>query len=50
MQKHPERVLEKAVRGMLPHNALGRKIGKKLFVYTGPNHRQQAQKPEFLVI
>ncbi len=50
MKKHPERIIERAVRGMLPHNALGRMIGKKLYVYTGPNHRQQAQKPEFLVI
>lgn len=50
MEKHPERIIEKAVRGMLPHNALGRKIGKKLYVYTGPNHKQLAQKPELLEI
>ena len=46
MEKHPERVIEKAVKGMLPHNILGREIGKKLFVYAGPNHKHQAQKPE----
>ena len=46
MQKHPERVIEKAVKGMLPHNVLGREIGRKLFVYAGPNHKHQAQKPE----
>ena len=34
-KKHPERVVERAVKGMLPHNPLGRKMGKKLFVYAG---------------
>lgn len=47
-QKNPALVVEKAVKGMLPHNALGRKIGKKLFVYVGPEHKHQAQKPELL--
>jgi len=47
-QKNPALVVEKAVIGMLPHNALGRKIGKKLFVYVGPEHKHQAQKPELL--
>jgi large subunit ribosomal protein L13 len=46
--KYPERVVERAVRGMLPHNPLGRKMGKKLFVYAGGSHRHQAQKPETL--
>jgi len=46
MKKHPERVVERAIKGMLPHNILGRKMGKKLFVYAGPEHKQQAQKPE----
>jgi len=50
LEKHPERIIEKAVIGMLPHNALGRKMGKKLYVYSGPNHKQQAQKPELLEI
>ena len=48
--KFPERVIEKAVKGMLPHNSLGRKVGKKLFVYTGSNHKHQAQQPELLEI
>ena len=49
-KKYPERIIEKAVRGMLPHNTLGRKMAKKLYVYSGPNHKQQAQKPELLEI
>ncbi|MCG8604287.1 50S ribosomal protein L13 [bacterium] len=48
--KHPERILEKAIRGMLPHNRLGRKMYKKLKVYAGPDHAHQAQKPEKLEI
>ena len=44
-EKHPEKIVEKAVKGMLPHNTLGRKMGKKLFVYTSPNHNHHAQKP-----
>jgi len=48
MVKHPEQVIERAVRGMLPHNPLGRKMGKKLFVYAGGSHCHQAQKPETL--
>ncbi len=43
---HPERVLERAVRGMLPKNALGRKMLFKLKVYAGPKHPHAAQKPE----
>jgi large subunit ribosomal protein L13 len=43
---HPERVLEHAVRGMLPHNSLGRKLFRKLKVYAGPEHPHAAQKPE----
>jgi large subunit ribosomal protein L13 len=46
MQKYPERVLKSAVRGMLPKNRLGRRIFKKLKVYTGPEHPHSAQKPE----
>lgn len=45
-RKHPERVIESAVRGMLPKNKLGRQMFKKLFVYTGAEHPHQAQKPE----
>ncbi len=46
MAKHPERVVEKAVKGMLPKNRLGRKMYRKLFVYAGAEHPHQAQKPE----
>lgn len=47
---HPERVVEHAVRGMLPKNSLGRKMLSKLKVYAGPNHPHAAQKPEELRI
>ena len=46
MAKHPERVVEKAVRGMLPKNSLGRKTLSKLKVYAGPTHPHEAQKPQ----
>lgn len=46
----PERIIETAVRGMLPKNALGRKLFTKLKVYAGPDHPHQAQQPEILVI
>jgi large subunit ribosomal protein L13 len=49
-EKKPEDVLKKAVRGMLPKNRLGRKLGKKLFVYTGDQHPHAAQKPEVVEI
>jgi len=45
IEKYPEEMLERAVKGMLPHNRLGRAMGKKLFVYAGEEHKQQAQKP-----
>ena len=45
MEKHPERVIEHAVKGMLPKNTLGRQMGKKLKVYAGPEHPHQAQNP-----
>jgi large subunit ribosomal protein L13 len=48
MQKSPDKVLELAVKGMLPKNALGRAMFKKLKVYAGPDHDQAAQKPEIL--
>jgi large subunit ribosomal protein L13 len=48
LQKHPERVIEKAVRGMLPKNRLGRQIFKNMFVYAGPEHPHEAQNPEKL--
>ncbi|MBI3972435.1 MAG: 50S ribosomal protein L13 [Chloroflexi bacterium] len=46
LQKHPERVLEAAVRGMLPKNALGREVYRKLKVYAGPTHPHTAQQPQ----
>ncbi len=48
LAKKPERVVEHAVKGMLPKGPLGREMYKKLFVYAGPDHKQQAQKPETL--
>ncbi len=45
LEKHPERVIEKAVRGMLPKNSLGRSMLRKLQVYAGPEHPHQAQQP-----
>ena len=48
LQKHPERVLQAAVRGMLPKNRLGRKMLKKLKVYAGDSHPHQAQQPQSL--
>jgi large subunit ribosomal protein L13 len=46
LQKNPARVIERAVRGMLPRNRLGRKMLKKLKVYAGPDHPHIAQQPE----
>ena len=48
MAKKPERVIELAVKGMLPKGPLGREMIKKLHVYAGPDHEQAAQKPEVL--
>lgn len=48
LDKHPERVLEHAVRGMLPKNRLGRRMYKKLKVYASATHPHQAQKPATL--
>ncbi len=48
MAKKPEMVVELAVKGMLPKGPLGRQMLKKLHVYAGPEHAQQAQKPEVL--
>ena len=48
MAKKPEKVIELAVKGMLPKGPLGRSMIKKLHVYAGPDHEQQAQKPEAL--
>ena len=48
LAKHPERVIEHAVKGMLPKGPLGREMYTKLYVYAGPEHANQAQKPEVL--
>ncbi len=45
-QEHPERLIQYAVKGMLPKNRLGRKLMKKLKVYKGPDHPHEAQQPE----
>ena len=50
LAEHPERIIEKAVKGMLPKNRLGRKLNKRLFVYAGPEHPHKAQKPESIAI
>lgn len=48
LSKHPDRVLTHAVKGMLPHNRLGRAMLKKLKVYAGPEHPHEAQQPKKL--
>ena len=50
LRTHPERIIEHAVRGMIPHNRLGRAVIKKLKVYAGPNHPHEAKQPEILKI
>ena len=49
-EEYPVEMMERAVKGMLPHNRLGRQMGKKLFVYAGSEHKQMAQKPEVLEV
>jgi large subunit ribosomal protein L13 len=46
LDKYPERVIQKAVWGMLPHNRMGRHLMRKLRVYSGPDHPHEAQKPK----
>lgn len=46
LRKHPDRVIRRSVWGMLPHNRYGRKIIKKLKIYSGPEHPHQAQNPK----
>lgn len=46
LEKKPEEVIRLAVKGMLPKNALGKQMLKKLHVYAGPDHKHEAQKPE----
>jgi large subunit ribosomal protein L13 len=50
IEKYPEEMMERAVKGMLPHNRLGRAMFKKLFVYSGNEHKHDAQKPVALDI
>lgn len=50
IERYPEEMLERAVKGMLPHNRLGRAMSKKLFVYANDTHKQSAQKPMALEI
>ena len=45
IESYPEEMMERAIKGMLPHNRLGRQMGKKLFVYRGADHKHAAQKP-----
>ena len=48
LENNPERVIERAVKGMLPKNSLGRTMFRKLRVYAGPDHSHQAQQPKAL--
>ena len=48
LAKHPERVIQKAVWGMLPHNRMGRHLMQKLRIYAGPDHPHTAQEPKSL--
>ncbi|NSW82660.1 MAG: 50S ribosomal protein L13 [Syntrophothermus sp.] len=50
LDKNPEKAVEIAIKGMLPHNRLGKKMFKKLKVYRGPDHPHQAQKPEAWIL
>ncbi|HOA15740.1 MAG TPA: 50S ribosomal protein L13 [Bacillota bacterium] len=50
LETQPERAVERTIKGMIPHNTLGHKIGMKLKVYKGPEHPHAAQKPEPLEI
>ncbi len=50
LQDYPEEMMERAIKGMLPHNRLGRTMGKKLFVYRGSDHKHVAQNPVELKI
>ena len=50
MERHPEEIIKRAVKGMLPSNKLGKKIFKNLKVYAGPEHPHKAQTPETLEV
>ncbi len=50
IEKYPVEMVERAVKGMLPNGPLGRQMYKKLFVFAGPEHDKQAQKPETITL
>ena len=50
IEKYPVEMMERAIKGMLPHNRLGRQMYKKLFVYATEEHKHAAQKPEVLEV
>ncbi len=50
VESYPEEMIERAIKGMLPKNSLGRQMYRKLFVYSGEEHEHQAQKPEVMEI
>ena len=50
IESYPEEMVERAIKGMLPKGPLGRAMYKKLFVYAGPEHKHEAQKPEVITI
>ena len=49
-ERYPQEMVERAIKGMLPHNRLGRSMYKKLHVYVGPEHNHAAQKPEVMEV
>jgi len=50
VEKYPEEMIERAIKGMLPNGPLGRQMYRKLFVYAGSDHEHQAQKPELMEV
>ncbi len=50
IERYPEEMVERAIKGMLPKGTLGRQMYRKLFVYSGPEHEHQAQKPKAMEI
>jgi large subunit ribosomal protein L13 len=48
MKKHPTRMLEYAIKGMLPKSRLGNAIFRNLYLYAGPEHQHEAQKPKLI--
>ncbi len=50
LKTHPERIIEKAIKGMLPKNKLGSELFRNLYVYVGPQHKQEAQQPKKITL